>query len=84
MNIAEATAAPRIHHQWLPDLVYTEQGVSPDTLSLLEQRGFLLPKDDKGMREHRILGRTNSILRREGYLFGSADPRAADGAISAY
>lgn len=84
MNIAEATAAPRIHHQWLPDLVYTEQGVSPDTLSLLEQRGFLLPKDEKGVREHRILGRTNSILRRDGYLFGSADPRAADGAIAAY
>ncbi len=84
MNIAEATAAPRIHHQWLPDLVFTERGVSPDTLALLEARGFLLPKDEKGQWEHRILGRTNSVLRRDGYLFGSSDPRAADGAISAY
>ena len=84
MNVAEASAAPRIHHQWLPDLVFTERGVSPDTLSLLEARGFLLPKNEKGQREHRILGRTNSILRRDGYLFGASDPRAADGAISAY
>ncbi|MBX2805881.1 MAG: gamma-glutamyltransferase [Hyphomicrobiales bacterium] len=84
MNIAEATAAPRIHHQWLPDLVFTERGVSRDTLRSLEARGFILPKDDKGQWKHRILGRTNSILRRDGYLFGSSDPRAADGAISAY
>jgi gamma-glutamyltranspeptidase/glutathione hydrolase len=84
MNIAEATAAPRIHHQWLPDLVYSERGVSPDTLRLLEERGFLLPKGDDGKVKQRILGRANSILRRDGYLFGSADPRAADGAIAAY
>src|SRR6185295_8420754 len=29
MNIAEAVAAPRIHHQWLPDLVNAEHGFSP-------------------------------------------------------
>jgi gamma-glutamyltranspeptidase/glutathione hydrolase len=82
MNIAEATAAPRIHHQWLPDNVITEEGISIDTLRLLEGRGFILPKDEAGQPTHRILGRTNSILRRDGYLFGSADPRAADGAIA--
>ncbi len=84
MNIAEATAAPRIHHQWLPDLVYSEAGISHDTLHILEARGFLLPKDDAGRNAQRILGRTNSILRRDGYLFGAADPRAADGAVLAY
>ena len=39
MNIAEAVAAPRIHHQWLPDEVVAERGFSPDTLRLLEQKG---------------------------------------------
>jgi len=82
MNIAEATAAPRVHHQWLPDLVFVEPGISPDTLRLLDERGFLLPRDENGDIKRRILGRTNSILRRDGYLFGSADPRAADGAIA--
>lgn len=84
MNIAEATAAPRIHHQWLPDNVITEEGISPDTLRLLEERGFVLPRDEDGSLKHRILGRTNSIMRRDGYLFGAADSRAADGAIASY
>ncbi|MBV9523563.1 MAG: gamma-glutamyltransferase, partial [Alphaproteobacteria bacterium] len=39
MNIAEAVAAPRIHHQWVPDIVFTERGLSPDTVRLLEARG---------------------------------------------
>jgi gamma-glutamyltranspeptidase/glutathione hydrolase len=84
MNIAEATAVPRVHHQWLPDNVLTEEGVSPDTLKLLEERGFILPRGEDGKLKHRILGRTNSIMRKDGYLFGSADSRAADGAIAGF
>jgi gamma-glutamyltranspeptidase/glutathione hydrolase len=68
MNIAEAVAAPRIHHQWLPDQVNAERGFSPDTLRLLEQKG------------HRIVtgatfGSANSILVTPGGLTGAADPR---------
>ena len=39
MNIAEAVAAPRIHHQWVPDRVSAERGLSPDTIRLLEAQG---------------------------------------------
>jgi gamma-glutamyltranspeptidase/glutathione hydrolase len=39
MNVAAASAAPRLHHQWLPDRVRAETGFSPDTLRLLEARG---------------------------------------------
>lgn len=36
----EAVDAPRIHHQWLPDTVYTEPfGLSPDTVRILEAMG---------------------------------------------
>ena len=38
-NLAEAVAAPRIHHQWQPDVLMAEEGLSPDTLALLKQRG---------------------------------------------
>lgn len=31
MNVAEATNAPRFHHQWLPDELRVEKGFSPDT-----------------------------------------------------
>jgi gamma-glutamyltranspeptidase/glutathione hydrolase len=68
MNIAEAVAAPRIHHQWLPDQVLAERGLSPDTIHLLEARG------------HRIVvgatsGSANSILVTPDGLTGAADPR---------
>ena len=37
----EAVDAPRIHHQWLPDVVFDEAfGLSPDTRELLEKRGY--------------------------------------------
>jgi gamma-glutamyltranspeptidase/glutathione hydrolase len=68
MNIARAVAAPRIHHQWLPDEVSVEQGVSPDVIDVLEGRG------------HKVVGRApwgsaNSILVTPDGLAGAADPR---------
>jgi gamma-glutamyltranspeptidase/glutathione hydrolase len=68
MNIAEAVAAPRIHHQWLPDRVFAERGLAPDTVRLLEGKG------------HRIVttatsGSANSILVTPEGLTGAADPR---------
>jgi gamma-glutamyltranspeptidase/glutathione hydrolase len=58
MNVAEASAAPRMHHQWLPDELRIEEGFSPDTLKPLEAKGHtikLLP----------TMGSTQSIQRRE-------------------
>lgn len=44
MNIAEASFAPRIHHQWLPDEIRIEEGINLDTVGLLEQRGHTVSK----------------------------------------
>lgn len=41
MNAQEAVDAPRLHHQWLPDLLFAEPfALSPDTRPLLEQMGY--------------------------------------------
>jgi len=41
MNAQEAVDAPRLHHQWLPDVLFAEPfAVSPDTRALLEQMGY--------------------------------------------
>ena len=41
MEPQEAVDAPRIHHQWLPDVVYEEPfALSPDTRGALEARGY--------------------------------------------
>jgi len=71
MNVAEATAAPRIHHQWLPDRVFYEAGVSADTLQVLREMGHQL--NDKTSR----LGATQSIQAdSDGAMFyGTADYR---------
>ena len=39
MNIQDAVDAPRFHHQWKPDKLYLEPGISPDTVALLEGMG---------------------------------------------
>ena len=84
MNVAQATAAARIHHQWQPDTVVSEPGVSDDTLRILESRGFIIPKNNDGSFQHRVLGRANSIMRANGYLLGAADTRDADAAAVGY
>jgi len=68
MNIAEATAAVRIHHQWQPDVLQVESGLSEDTLRLLQTLG------------HRVAvlgawGSAESIMRVNGMLMGAADSR---------
>jgi gamma-glutamyltranspeptidase/glutathione hydrolase len=68
MNIAEATYAPRIHHQWLPDELRIEEGLSPDTIRLLEQKGHEVVVSD-------AMGSTQSIMVTASGLFGSSDPR---------
>ncbi len=75
MNVAEATAAPRIHHQWLPDLVILEPGIGADTRAKLKQMGH------KVMPEPRVLGRTQSISNFGGPIFfGATDYRWPGGA----
>jgi gamma-glutamyltranspeptidase/glutathione hydrolase len=39
MDIAAAVAAPRLHHQWMPDEVRVERGFSEDTLEALRAKG---------------------------------------------
>ena len=68
MDVGAAVAAPRLHHQWLPDEVRVERGFSDAALEALKVRG------------HRIvepMGQTsaNSIEVTTNGLFGAADPR---------
>jgi gamma-glutamyltranspeptidase/glutathione hydrolase len=70
MNIAEAVHAPRVHHQWLPDVLRIEEGLSLDTVDLLRARGHApLLKS--------TMGSANSVMRIEQGFTGVADPRRA-------
>lgn len=77
-NIAEATALPRVHHQWLPDVLQVEEGISPDTILLLQNR------QQPVKQSNRTLGRMQSIMLENGVFYGASDPRRAEGAVAAY
>jgi gamma-glutamyltranspeptidase/glutathione hydrolase len=68
MNIAEAVLSPRIHHQWFPDVVAAESGVSPDTLALLAARGHAVKVGPTS-------GSANSIMVTPQGLAGASDTR---------
>ena len=68
LNLAEAVAAPRVHHQWRPDTLLVETGLSPDTLSLLRDRGHTVVIGSTS-------GSANSIMVTPEGLAGAADPR---------
>lgn len=77
MNIAEATNAPRIHHQWLPEEIRIEKGISPDTIRLLEKKGHKVSVKP-------TMGSTQSIVVTPEGLFGAADPRTKDALAAGY
>ena len=68
MNLAEAVAAPRVHHQWRPDALLVETGLSPDTLHLLRERGHKVVVGSTS-------GSANSIMVAPEGRMGAADPR---------
>ena len=68
MDVAAAVAAPRLHHQWLPDEVRIERGFADDTLAELRAKG------------HRVIeplgySSANSIAVTANGLLGAPDPR---------
>ena len=78
MDIGAATAAPRLHHQHLPDLLqYEHNGLRPDVVSGLQGLGHAV-NARPGYQ-----GDTQSIfLLPDGTLIGSADPRRGGAAVS--
>jgi len=68
MDVAAAVAAPRVHHQWLPDEVRAERGFPDETLAALRAKGHRVV-------EPLALTSANSIAVTEKGLLGAPDPR---------
>lgn len=68
MNVTEATNQRRIHHQWIPDVLEVEPGFNRDTIELLKQKG-------QNVKETYTMGSTQSIMVKDGFMFGASDPR---------
>ena len=79
MDIADAIAAPRIHHQWLPNVLRIEKyGTTKDTQRLLEMMGHRVQFGFSSRGQGSAMGIV--INPKTGLRLGAADPRAPDGA----
>jgi len=80
MTVAEAIEAPRMHHQWLPDITSFEKlGISPDTRKMYEMMGHQI-------RYRRAQGSAMGIYvdYKTGIIYGAADSRSFDGKAVGY
>src|SRR5215472_3429169 len=76
MNVQDAIDFPRVHHQWKPDTLAIERGVSPDTIALLKKAGYNI-EDSKPV----VLARVEAILLSDGWLQGGHDERGGGKAV---
>ncbi|MEM6286234.1 MAG: gamma-glutamyltransferase [Bacteroidota bacterium] len=97
MDIQEAVAAPRVHHQWLPDVMFAEhQALALDVIAALVERGWSVRESDghwsraDGIRVRYTEAEATTdpsgldeIRRTEAgrVYFGGADPRGEDVAV---
>ena len=78
LDLARATAAPRLHHQHLPDVLrYERDGLAPDLVAALRALG------------HFVQGRPgysgdaqSIVVLPDGRLIGAADPRRGGAAVA--
>ena len=76
MNVAQAVNSPRIHHQWLPEVLMMEKGFGPDTEKILKEKGYNLYPSS-------TMGSVQAIIKEGEYFYGAADPiRPGSGAVA--
>ncbi|UCE20316.1 MAG: gamma-glutamyltransferase [Gemmatimonadota bacterium] len=70
LDIQKAVDAPRVHHQWLPDTLMVEKGISDDVKELLIKMGHEVQQGGP-------LGAAQGILidPQTGVYYGWSDPR---------
>lgn len=74
MNPRDAVDKPKFHQQWLPDVIYVEQGFNENVIEALKEMGYTI-----SMRE--AIGRTEVIMvQPNGSLIAVGDKRGDDAA----
>ncbi len=75
MDIYRAVSAPRVHSQWLPDVIMAEpKAISDSVQNELKFRGHKIKPRD-------YIGSANGILIKENGYYGGPDPRAENSAV---
>ncbi len=74
LNVAEGVHRPRIHHQWYPDTLLVEPGMSVDTVGVLKALGHEIAQTSRTSGSVQSVGSSGP-----GSFYGAADPRSPDG-----
>lgn len=74
MGLEAAVAAPRIHHQWMPDSVSYERTVPPELLESLKKRGHKFEARPDSLGDVQAI----AIDPKTGVRTGVSDPRSPD------
>ena len=77
MNVSEASHAARIHHQWYPEVLYVEKILNQDTQALLRAK-------QHDVQYRAAMGSTQTIMIKDGLIWGASDPRRPDAATVGY
>jgi gamma-glutamyltranspeptidase/glutathione hydrolase len=68
LDPAEAVSAPRMHHQWAPDILFVDEGTSPDSIARLRALGHTVQIKSFYSSVQVIRGGAGGFL-------GASDPR---------
>jgi gamma-glutamyltranspeptidase/glutathione hydrolase len=72
MNLQEAVDAPRIHQQWMPDVLYVEPEHPPDVLTALRRKGHVVQSQPRWAAVTAIMADTTY-----GGWWGASDSRVS-------
>jgi gamma-glutamyltranspeptidase/glutathione hydrolase len=85
MPVAQAVEAPRINHQWMPDVItYERFGMSADVVTALQARGHTVKERQSYEGAYQGDGESIAIDPQTGLRYGAADPRKADSKAVGY
>jgi len=85
MSVAQAVEAPRIHQQWMPDVIsFEHQGLSADTAAALKAKGQSIKERASYEGGYQGDGESIAIDPKTGLRYGAADPRKADSKAIGY
>jgi len=77
LAIDQAVSAPRVHHQWQPDELFVEPGISPEILEGLVKRGYKVTPTPPQTSANSI------AITTDGYV-GAADRRTRGSLAAGY
>jgi gamma-glutamyltranspeptidase/glutathione hydrolase len=72
MDVSEAVAASRFHHQWVPDDLQVERAIPADVLDGLRRRGHRVVVSERNWSSAQVI----EIDPKTGWHLGGSDPRS--------